>query len=129
VHLCSYEFQTDFGPMLHPNWVTKPTIDWLCIISRAIALPLTSERINWELNDSDVSEVTEYCLSNASKEADLTTGNRDTNGRLQLSLQLALFKVPVRTQSLTYNVCNHHSVCIQCLLLLLLSNMKITSAK
>jgi len=58
-----------------------------------------------------------------SNEVDLTTGNRHINRRLQLSLQLALFKMPVRTQSLTYNVCNHHSVCIQSLLLLLLSNI------
>jgi len=70
-----------------------------------------------------VSEVTEDCLSNANNEADQTTVNRHTNRMLQLALQLALFKVSVRTQSLTYNVCNHHSMCIQCLLLLLLSNI------
>jgi len=71
--------------------------------------------INCELNDSDVSEVTEDFLSNASNEADLTTVNCHTNCLLQLVLQLALFKVLVRTHSLTCNVCNHHSVCIQCL--------------
>ena len=59
-----------------------------------------------------MSEVTEDCLSNASNEADQTTVNRHTNRMLQLALQLALFKVSVRTQSLTYNVCYHHSVCI-----------------
>jgi len=73
--------------------------------------------INCKLNDSNVSEVTEDCLSNASNEADLTTVNCHTNHMLQLVLQLALFKVLVRTQSLTYDVCDHHSVCIQCLLL------------
>jgi len=36
-------------------------------------------RINCELNDSDVSEVTEDCLSNASNEADQTIVNRHTN--------------------------------------------------
>jgi len=67
-----------------------------------------------------VSEVIEDYLSNASNKADQTTVNRHTNRMLvQLALQLALFKVSVQTQSLTYNVCNHHSVCIQCLLLLL----------
>jgi len=58
----------------------------------------------------DVNEVTEDCLSNASNEADQTTVNRHMNCMLQLALQLALFKVSVQTQSLTYNVCNHHSV-------------------
>jgi len=70
-------------------------------------------RINCELNEIDVSEVIEVCLSN---EADLTTVNRHTKRMLQLVLQLTLFKVLVWTQSLT---CNCHSVCIQCLSLLL----------
>jgi len=73
-------------------------------------------RINCELNDSDVREVTEDCLSNPSNEAGQTTVNHHTNHMLQLALQLALFEVSVRTQLLTYNVCNHHSLCIQCLL-------------
>jgi len=71
-----------------------------------------------ELNDSDVSdvsEVTEDCLSNASNEADQTTVNCHTNRMLRLAFQLSLFKVSVQKQSLTYNVCNHHSVYIQCL--------------
>jgi len=57
-------------------------------ISRAIALSLSSKLIVYngytyvrtyvltELNDSNVSEVTEDCLSNASNEADQTTVNR-----------------------------------------------------
>ena len=57
-----------------------------------------------------MSEVTEDCVSNASNEADLTTVNCYANRMLQLVLQLALFKVLVRTQSLTYSVCNNHSV-------------------
>jgi len=47
---------------------------------------------------SNVSEVTEDCLSNASNEADQTPVNRHTNRMLQLALQLALFKVSVWTQ-------------------------------
>jgi len=46
------------------------------------------EHVNFELNDSDVSEVTEDCFSNASNEADLTTVNCHTNQMLQLPLQL-----------------------------------------
>jgi len=54
--------------------------------------------INCELNDSDLSEVTEDWLRN---EADQTTVNRHMNCILQLAL---LFKMSVRMQSLAYNV-------------------------
>ena len=48
-----------------------------------------------------MSEAKEDCLSH---EADQTTVNRHTSCMLQLALQLALFKVSVRMQSLAYNV-------------------------
>jgi len=81
-----------------------------------------SGNINCELNDSDVSEVSEVCLSN---EADQTTVNRHTNCMLQLALKLALFKVSVWMQSLVYNV---HTVLIIIIIIKYLDR-KITSEK
>jgi len=68
-----------------------------------------------------VNEVTEDCISNASNESDQTTVNRHTNRVSQLALQLAssIQSVSADTIINLYNACNHHSVCIQCLLLLL----------
>jgi len=125
VYACSYEFQAVLGLGLHPNQVAKPTINCLCILYhvqwhyhccqivyngyvRAYWLWVKWQRceLKWQKMALAV-KLTDHCESSYELDATISSSTSSIHSKCTI------------INFNNYNVCNHHSMCIRCLLLLL----------